>query len=87
MSCCGKGREQLSTTFQPEVAEQAVRELPTRPAPRFAIDFEYTGTTGLTVEGPVTGKTYRFEQGQGRVAVDVRDMAGIEQVPKLRRVE
>jgi hypothetical protein len=87
MSCCGKGREQLSSTFQPIVAQEPITDVPTRPAPRFAIEFEYTGNTALTVEGPITGKTYRFDQPMARLAVDVRDMPAIEQVPKLRRTE
>ncbi|MBI2686883.1 MAG: hypothetical protein HYX27_11250 [Acidobacteria bacterium] len=64
----------------------AARDLPTRPAPRFAIEFEYTGATGLTVEGPITGRIYRFDQPFSRLAIDVRDMPSVEQVPVLRRL-
>lgn len=86
MSCCGKGREQLSEQFQPIATQRPMDGPPARPAPRFAIEFEYTGSTGLTVEGPVTGHIYRFESTGSRVAIDVRDMTSMERVPVLRRL-
>jgi len=46
--------------------------------------FQYVGTTGLTVEGPITGKRYRFAAPGARVAVDGRDAPSVRGVPNLR---
>lgn len=48
--------------------------------------FEYQGRTALTAVGPVTGKRYRFAATGSRVAVDLRDRAGIAAVPGLKEV-
>ena len=50
-----------------------------------SIRFEYVGTTGLTVVGPVTGRRYRFEGHRARVAIDLRDAPSMAAVPHLRR--
>jgi hypothetical protein len=49
--------------------------------------FEYTGKTGMTVMGPVTGATYRFPTPGSRVAVDLRDYGHVARVPNLARVQ
>ncbi len=48
--------------------------------------FQYTGFTGLTVIGPVTGKVYRFEQKDARLLIDKQDVALMHKVPVLKRV-
>jgi hypothetical protein len=48
--------------------------------------FEYQGRTALTVVGPVTGQTYRFQAAGARLAVDLRDRPGLSAVPNLREV-
>ncbi len=48
--------------------------------------FEYTGATGLTVHGPVTGRRYRFDGHGARLAVDLRDRRPLAAVPDLRPV-
>lgn len=83
MSCCGKTRQQLAggMTFQrvePKAAAQSSRQ--------FTVVFEYTGQTGLTVFGPVSGRRYRFEATGSRVTVDPRDRPGLTKVPKIRQV-
>jgi hypothetical protein len=47
--------------------------------------FEYTGHTGVTVTGRVTGRPYRFPEPGARVAVDYRDATAMMAVPVLRR--
>ena len=49
--------------------------------------FEYTGKTGMTVIGPVTGATYRFSAPGSRVSVDLRDYGHVAKVPNLARVQ
>ena len=50
------------------------------------VRFEYTGATGMTVRGPITGRTYRFNGPGLPVDVDGRDAPSMMAVPKLRRV-
>ena len=40
---------------------------------------EYVGPTSLVITGPVTGRTYRFEQPGARVRVSVHDAAALLQ--------
>ncbi|MFL6192972.1 MAG: hypothetical protein ACJ75H_02280 [Thermoanaerobaculia bacterium] len=51
-----------------------------------AIRFEYVGTTGLTVQGPVTGKRYRFDNPGAQSLIDPRDAPSMASVPQLRRI-
>ena len=56
------------------------------PAPvSTGVRFEYTGATGMTVRGPITGRTYRFNGPGIAVEVDSRDAPSMMAVPKLRR--
>lgn len=48
--------------------------------------FQYTGTTGATVTGGVTGRRYRFDHPGAIVAVDARDARSLAAVPMLRPV-
>ena len=52
----------------------------------FVVQFEYTGRTGLTVIGAVSGRRYRFDESGARVIVDPRDRPSLARVPKLRQV-
>ena len=52
------------------------------PAPKFV----YTGSTGLTVVSPITGKRYRFERPGARAEVDPRDRPWMTFVPELKAV-
>lgn len=74
--CCGSQRRQA---FIPKTRES-------RPGAPLAVGFEYVGTTGLTVVGPVTRKRYRFEGHGSRVSVDPRDVPSMAAVPHLRRI-
>jgi hypothetical protein len=48
------------------------------------IYFEYTGQTGLSVRGPITGRNYRFGGPGARIGVDSRDAPALMAVPMLR---
>jgi hypothetical protein len=47
--------------------------------------FEYVGQTGLTIIGPATRTSYRFDRPGARVLVDGRDRASLAGVPLLRQ--
>ncbi len=55
-------------------------------AARVTVNFQYTGRTGLTVVGPVTGMQYRFSGPGATLPVDARDQRAVSAVPNLRRV-
>lgn len=55
-------------------------------AARATVNFRYTGRTGLTVVGPVTGMQYRFGGPGATLPVDARDQHSVAAVPNLRRV-
>ena len=83
MSCCGGNRAQfyrLSTDAVPSVA------LGTRAVAPASVLFQYTGTTGLTVSGPITGRRYRFNGEGAQVEVDGRDAPSFAAVPRLQRL-
>lgn len=79
MSCCGKQRSQFFGTVPALPQAEPGR-------PRSAVRFEYVGTTGLTVQGPVTGAQYRFGNPGAQVLVDARDALSVAAVPMLRRI-
>jgi hypothetical protein len=83
MTCCGRQRTQFQGTGQiPPRVDDRRRQ----PLARTAIRFEYTGKTGLTVQGPVTGKRYRFDNPGSRLLVDPQDAPSLAAVPHLRRI-
>lgn len=56
-----------------------------RPAPAPSPSFRYIGTTGITIQGPVTKRLYRFAGAGAVVAVDLRDAPSLARVSQLRR--
>jgi hypothetical protein len=74
MSCCGKGRSQLNAT------SNLMAGRPT------AVVFEYIGRTRVSVIGPATRTSYRFDHPGARVLVDRRDRASLSAIPLLRQV-
>ncbi len=74
MSCCGKGRSKLKAPSTQMVA---------RPT---AVVFEYVGRTRVSVIGPATRMSYRFDRPGARVLVDGRDRASLATIPLLRQV-
>lgn len=80
--CCGEARRAVS------VGAQGARAT-LRPASldvSSPVEFEYVGATALTVDGPLTGRTYRFAEKGARLPVDGRDAFGLATVPVLRRI-
>ncbi len=51
------------------------------------VSFEYTGETGLTVNGGVTGKRYRFKHKGEVQLIDYRDANGMMAISFLRKVK
>jgi hypothetical protein len=48
--------------------------------------YEYTGEMGMTLLGPVSRMTYRFNGPGTRIQIDPRDTASMAGLPDLRRV-
>ena len=77
MSCCGKTRMQAGRNDSS--AEGA-------PPPAKTVLFEYVGRTALTIIGPVTRTSYRFDSPGARATVDSRDRNSLNLVPVLKQV-
>jgi hypothetical protein len=88
MGCCGNRRLQARATAlaMPGGTDAAAGAVQRRTAPAPEVVFQYAGPTGLTVQGPITGKRYRFASPGARVAVDGRDAPSVRGVPNLRLV-
>ncbi|GGF23681.1 hypothetical protein GCM10011611_32220 [Aliidongia dinghuensis] len=48
--------------------------------------FVYIGNTALSVQGPVSGKAYRFDRPGARLEVDPRDRILLASLRQLRQV-
>jgi hypothetical protein len=83
MSCCG-GNRWAGWAAQP--APDAAATEPVRAPEPGVAHFEYTGRTGLTMRGAITGRAYRFDAPGAVVAVDRRDAPSASGIPNLRRV-
>jgi len=88
MACCGKQRQQLNTSGQTQRGSNQIggADPPKRIERHSVACFEYTGRTGMTVIGPVSGVRYRFKYPGERVFVDLRDRLSLLSVPNLRQV-
>jgi hypothetical protein len=87
--CCGNNRSQYrGTTVNPPPPRVASPNSGSQSAtPRGpSVTFEYTGQTGLTVKGAVTGRTYRFDHPAARLGVDLRDRPSMAAIRILRQV-
>ena len=84
MSCCGNKR----TEYVGNLSSNNYSNTSASPQKMWDdVYFEYTGQTGLSVTGSITGIRYRFA-GNGDVQlVDYRDANGMRAVPVLRKVE
>lgn len=94
MGCCGKGRNALTPKTKSTAAMKSRHEqVASEAAPRavsvqgtqLGTTFQYIGSTGLTVRGPVSGKTYRFARTGSSVVVDERDAPHFDGIPSLRK--
>ena len=81
MPCCGQIRAQASAIGKMAEAGRAPR-----PVSRGAL-YEYTGATGMTVIGPVSGTKYRFAETSAKVQIDPRDVSSMTGLPNLRRLQ
>lgn len=80
MACCGQRRAMASGSAA------AVESSRGRHTGSRAALYEYTGETGMTVTGPVSGNRYRFAQPAAKVQIDLRDVSSLAGLPNLRRV-
>ncbi|HPS73986.1 MAG TPA: hypothetical protein PLD52_06790 [Bacteroidales bacterium] len=93
MSCCGKKRASFPAGPPGLPAPFTVRQTARSPesagepgnSRSSSIFFEYTGKTGMTVWGAISGKRYRFEKPGSRVMIDPRDRPSLAQVPNLKQ--
>ncbi len=80
MTCCGQGRSKAAMNGKLTGPAR-------RPAPvSSAILYQYTGTTGMTVIGPISGIRYRFDQPGAKVQIDRRDLSSLTGLPNLSRL-
>jgi hypothetical protein len=70
--CCGS--ERMKSMAEPQTRQPA------------NVHFEYAGSTGLTVTGPISGNYYRFEHPGAIVEVDVRDSVLLASLHQLRQI-
>ena len=82
MSCCGGNRRQLRRSAI--MRQPTYQTAPVRAVQRSSVLFEYLGSTGLTVRGAATGRSYRFAATGSQVAVDRRDAPSLRAIPHLR---
>ena len=81
MCNCGNKRNELTQSLSGKVIDERVQS---KLWPD--VRFEYTGNTGLSVTGGITGKKYRFNQKGDVKLIDYRDASGMMAVPVLRRL-
>lgn len=79
MACCGQMRAMAAG------GGRAVGANRTAPVSR-AILYEYTGSTGMTVAGPISGIRYRFAAPGSKLQIDPRDVPSLAGLPHLRRL-
>ncbi len=80
MACCGQRRAMATGSGRAVETNKTPR-----PISRSAL-YEYTGATGMTVTGSVSGMKYRFGQPGSKVQIDWRDVSSMAGLPNLRRV-
>jgi hypothetical protein len=82
MACCGQSRTSFRTGRRLSSGAGAGIENASVMA-----TFEYIGSTGMTVVGPISGVKYRFSAPGSRVHVHWRDVPSMDGVPNLRRAD
>lgn len=87
--CCGKKRTAEVKAVEVKPAPKPEAKIDPRPHQRSdpSINFQYVGTKGLTLIGPVSGKRYRFDGPGAIVVVDPRDRGALAGVSVLRQVK
>ena len=85
MACCGHQTVPLPPYGDP-LSVGVAHGHPGRPSPSGReIEFEYVGSTAITVFGPYTGRQYRFPHPGARLGIEISDAASLAAVPNLRR--
>jgi hypothetical protein len=91
--CCGRDRAQLRTTTSPgsrpanRPVNAAVQANPIFTNPAARVPFVYSGKSGMTVTGPVSGIQYSFDHPGSRVDVDPRDRVLLASLRQLKQVK
>lgn len=80
-NCGNKRNEQIQSLSGDVIAERShIRMWPD-------VNFEYTGNSGLSVTGGITGKKYRFTHPGDIQLIDYRDASGMMAVSVLKKVK
>ena len=77
--CCGQGRGLVAAGGKTAVTARKLAPVSS------AALYEYTGATGMTVLGPISGARYRFDRPGAKVQIDGRDVSSLAGLPHLRR--
>jgi len=87
--CCGKKRTEIAQMPEAKPVPKPEAQLATLRPPESdpLVYFQYIGATGLTLQGPMSGKRYRFESPGALVVVDPRDKRALAGVSVLRQVK
>ena len=88
MGCCGGKRAEAGTRSVRSTPRSRTRQAPSAlPAPAGGPPtFELVGTGSLTVDGPVSGRRYRFKHAGAVLVVDASDVSALGAVSALRRI-
>ena len=80
MACCGQMRAAAAAGGRVVGASRTARPV------AHAVLYQYTGSTGMTVAGPISGRKYRFGAPGSKLQIDPRDALSLAGLPHLRRV-
>ena len=83
--CCGQKMMRPSGAFRAgtNVQRPPASQVPAAAGPSF---FEHVSAGTLVVQGPVSGKQYRFVGQGATVLIDHRDRASLRGVPSIREL-
>jgi hypothetical protein len=88
MPCCGGKRARAQMQADPPAAGPTRRDRPRSPQVLASgpPSFELVGARSLTVDGPGSGRRYRFAHPGAVVVVDARDASALSAVSALRQL-
>jgi len=84
MCNCGSKRESFAAQSSGAGKSQPIQKQEKKMWPD--VNFVYTGQSGLSATGNVTGKVYRFNKPGDKQPIDYRDAPSMMKVPVLKRV-
>jgi hypothetical protein len=82
---CNCGSKRTSFEQQTNMQSGSAYYKRTRPG-ETDVQFVYTGKTGLSATGPITGKQYRFNFTGDIQLVDYRDAPSMTAIPALKKL-